>query len=412
MTDKAQRNIFYGWVIVAAGGIILLLEWGFQYSYGVFFTELYEEFNWTSTLVSGAYSLFMFWHSIMYLLAGRLNDRYGPRLTLAICITALSAGYALMSLINAPWQLYIVYGIIIGTGAGFGFLPVTSTVSRWFVKRRGMALGITVAGIGIGTLALAPFAQFLIFKFGWRNSYLLIAGIFLVVGLPISRLMRLNPSEKGLLPDGVKEMAEEEHNSSPSTVDFTPKQAIKTKAFLLLFAMNAFLTFAVQMVMVHLKAYAVGSGIEEMVAATALGVVGGSSILGRIAMGTASDKIGRGMSFFIACLLMAVMMLWLMRARQPWHFYLFSVIFGIGYGSWVPLFPAIIADWFGSKSHGTILGVLMLAPGIGGALGSLSGGFVFDATGSYDIAIMISVIVLFIAAACSFAIKAPQEKPT
>lgn len=105
-----------------------------------------------------------------------------------------------MSTINAPWQLYIFYGIVIGTGGGFGYVPVTSTVSHWFIKRRGMALGITVAGVGIGALALVPFVQFLIFKFDWRISYLIIAGILLVIGLPISRLMRLQPSEKGSFP--------------------------------------------------------------------------------------------------------------------------------------------------------------------------------------------------------------------
>lgn len=137
-------------------------------------------------MVSGAYSLGFLWHSVIYLPAGRLNDRYGPRLALAISIIVLSAGYALMSIINAPWQLYIFYGIVVGTGMGFGLVPVVSTVSRWFVKRRGTALGLTVAGLGIGTLALVPFAQFLITKFDWRNSYLLIAGILLVIGLSIS----------------------------------------------------------------------------------------------------------------------------------------------------------------------------------------------------------------------------------
>jgi len=415
MASKPKTGIFYGWVIVAAGCIILFLGWGFQYSYGVFLTELCHDLNWTRTMVSGAYSLFMFWHSIMYLVAGRLNDKFGPRLTLAIAIIALTVGYSLMSLVSAPWQLYIFYGIIIGTGGGFGYVPVTSTVSRWFIKRRGMAMGITVAGVGIGTLMLVPFAQFLISEFGWHISYLIIAGIILVIGLPVSRLMRLQPSEKGLLPDGIEESKyKNKHDSLPSsTVDFTLKEAIKTQAFWLLLTMYVFLAFTLQMVMVHLKAYATDVGITPMVAATILGIVGGVSILGRIAMGSVSDKIGRRASLLIASLLMAVMMLWLIKARQPWQFYLFSTIFGFGYGSWIPLFPAITADWFGTKSHGTIFGAIMLAPGIGGAIGPLLGGYIFDTTGSYDIAIIIGAAVLFVAAACSFALKAPQaRKPT
>lgn len=410
MTNKSQRRIFYGWVIVAAGGLILLLEWGFQYSYGVFFTELCTDLDWTRTMVSGAYSLGFLWHSVIYLPSGRLNDRYGPRLTLAISIIALSTGYALMSVINAPWQLYIFYGVIVGTGMGFGLVPVVSTVSHWFVARRGMVLGLTMVGIGIGTLVLVPFAQFLINKFDWRNSYLLIAGILLVIGLPISRLMRLHPSEKGLLPYGINEMAEgSKHNNLLSTVNFTFKQAIKTKAFWLLFTMYVFLSFVAQMVMVHLKAYAIDFGIAEMTAATALGLVGGTSIAGRIVIGSLSDRIGRKACFFVACLLMAVMMLWLIEARQPWQFYLFSAIFGFGQGSYVPLFPAVVGDWFGTKSHGTIYGAIMLATGIGGAIGPLLAGYVYDIKGSYDIAIILGAVILFIALGCSFAIKAPHR---
>ncbi|MEA3442698.1 MAG: OFA family MFS transporter [Chloroflexota bacterium] len=411
MSHKAKTGIFYGWIIVAIGSTILALEWGFQYSYGIFFTELCQNLNWTRAMVSGGYSLFMLWHSISYLISGRLNDKYGPRLTLAISIIALTAGYALMSTIKAPWQLYIFYGIMLGTGAGFGYVPIASTVSRWFVAKRGMALGITTAGIGIGTLALAPFAQFLISQFAWRASYLIIAAILLVIGLPISQMMRLEPSAKGLLPDGVEEIVKEDkHDSSSPAVDFTLTQATKTKAFWTLFAMYASLNFAIQLIMVHLKAYATDMGITPMIAATVVGLVGGISILGRMAMGSVSDKIGRRAGFFIGYLSMAVIMLWLLKATQAWQFYLFSSIFGFGYGSCMVLFPAIIADWFGIKFHGTIFGVLSLAPGIGGAIGPLIAGYTFDATQSYDTVIVIGAVILFIAVACSFIIKAPLQK--
>jgi len=411
MTNKSQRSIFYGWVIVAAGCLILLVEWGCQYSYGVFFTELCADLNWTRAVVSGAYSVGFLWHGIIYFVAGSLNDRYGPRLTLMISAVIMGIGYALMSVIEAPWQLYIFYGIVIGTGVSFGFLPVTSTVSRWFVKRRGTALGITMAGIGIGTLVLAPLSQFLITKFDWRTSYLILASLVVVVVLPVSRLMRLDPSEKGLLPYGREEIAtenEQRGNSLSSEVSFSLKQATKTSQFWLLSVMYASYPFAVQMVMVHLKAYAVDFGIAEMTAVAALGLTGAGNIIGRIVIGSLSDKIGRKACFFVAYLLMAVMMLWLIKARQPWQFYLFSIAFGFGHGSLVPLFPAVIGDWFGTKFHGSIFGMLGIALGIGGAIGPLLAGYIFDITRSYDIAIIIGVIVLFIALGCSFAIKAPQ----
>ncbi len=409
MAGKSNARLFYGWVVVGSGCSILALVWGFQYSYGVFFTELCNDLGWTGTAVSGAYSLFMVWHSMCYLGAGRLNDRYGPRATLAVSVIVLAAGYALMTTVGSLWQLYLVYGVVIGTGCGFCFAPITSTVSRWFVKKRGMALGVTVAGIGIGTMAMAPCAQFLISRLEWRTSYILIAVVLLAIGLPISRLMRLDPAEKGLSPDGVRVMSGEGGSQNPLVpLDFVLSQAIKTKGFWLLLVMFAVLNCAVQMLMVHLKAHVTGFGISPMVAATLIGLIGIGSTVGRVIMGYVSDRIGRRKSFFIAYLLLAIMMLWLLEAREPWSLYVFSALFGFFYGSCVPLFPAITADWFGTRYHGAVFGAILLAPGAGGAAGSLLGGYVSDITGSYDVAIIIAAVALLLGAVCSLVMRAPR----
>lgn len=415
MASKAKTGVFYGWLIVAAGCLILLVEWGCQYSYGVFFTELCQDLNWTRAMVSGAYSLCFLWHGVIYFVAGSLNDRYGPKFTLTISAVVMGIGYALMSVIEAPWQLYIFYGIVIGTGVGFCYVPIASTVSRWFVKRRGTALGFTVAGVGIGMLALAPLAQFLITKFDWRTSYLILAGLVVVIVLPVSRLMRLDPSEKGLLPYGMEEIVtkhKQRGNSLPSEVDFSLRQATRTGQFWLLAVMYASSIFTVEIVIVHLKAYAVDFGIAEMTAATALGFVGGASSGGRIVMGGLSDKIGRKICFLIAYFLMAVMMLWLIKAHQAWQLYLFSIVFGFGYGSCSPLFPAATADWFGKKSHGGIFGLMSLINCIGGAIGPLLAGYIFDTRGSYKPAFIIAAVVLFVAMGLSLIIKAPDMKVT
>jgi len=411
MAGKSETGIFYGWVIVATGCTILALQWGSLYTYGVFFTELCRDLGWTRGMVSGAYSVLFLWHGFIYFVAGRIYDRHGPRLPLGISFVVLSIGYVLMSTVNTLWQLYIFYGIILGTGLGFGYLAVVSTVSRWFVKRRGIALGITASGGGIGTLAFAPFAQFLIAKFDWRNSYLILAGLLAAIGLPISRLMRLETSQKELSPYSREEIEiQNRHDGLPSTTAFTPKQAARTKAFWLLFALYGSLDFSIQMVMIHLDAYAKDVGLAPMLAATILGVVGGGSIPGKIAVGSISDKIGRKASFFTCLLLMAVMMLWLMEARQPWQFYLFSALFGFSYGGCIPLFPAASADWFGTKFHGTIFGLISISCGIGGSSGPFLAGYIHDVTGSYEPAIIIAAAVLFIAMGLSLAIKTPQAQ--
>lgn len=410
MTNKSQRGIFYGWVIVAVGFIILLLESGCLYSYGVFFTELCADLGWSRAVVSGAYSLFMICLGVFSFVAGRLNDRYGPRLTLIISIIIMGAGYALMSIVAAPWQLYVFYGLMAGGGYSFCYLPIASTVSRWFVDKRGVALGVTTAGVGAGILIMAPFAQALISKFDWRISCLILAGLLVLIALPLSRLMRLDPCEKGLQPYGVEKIAAGQQNTAPlsNRIDFTLKQALGTEAFWLLFVMYMFYILPLQMVMVHLKAYATDVGIVPMIAATLIGFIGGGSILGRVIMGRVSDKIGRKASFFIAYLLLAVMMLWVIKARQPWQFYLFSFVFGFGYGNCDILFPAIIGDYFGMKFHGNIFGMISLAIAPCGAIGPLLAGYISDIMGSYNIAIVAGAAVPFIAIGCSFVIKAPN----
>lgn len=401
VTDRPK--IFYGWIIVAAGAITLALVYGWQLSYGIFLTELQGDFGWTRARLSGAYSLYMIVHGIMYLVAGSLNDRCGPRLMLTIAITTMGIAYALLSIINTPWQLYVFYGIMIGTGMSFAYLPVMSTVTRWFKKKRGSALGTTGAIQGIGILISAPVIQFLIIEFGWRSSYLILAVLLVVILLPVSRLMRLDPSEKGLSPDGVEETVT--RNKLPSSVTgLTLMQAIKTKAFWLLFIMYLLFLSPLHTIMVHLKVYAVGVGIPEMIAATILGLVSGGSIVGMIVIGKVSDKIKKGTCLFIVYILLATTMLYLIEARQVWQFYLFSLTYGFGMGGGLILFPVIIGERFGTKFHGSIFGALSMAH-IAAATGPSLAGYIHDTTGSYELAIIIGAVASFIAMGLSLTMR-------
>jgi len=409
MAGKPKTGIFYGWVIVAAASTILALQWGCNDSYGIFLTELCRDLGWTKTAVSGAYSLFCIISCTLGMVAGRLNDRYGPRLILMISIIVMGIGYALMSTINTLWQLYIFYGVIVAIGTSLGWVPAISTVCRWFIRKRGMALGITEAGIGVGTFIMPPLIQLLIIKFGWRISYFILAGLLFVLGLPASRLTRLNPSEKGLYPDGMKGTTESKRDGKliSNTKDFTFKQAIRTRQFWLLFSLYAIsaLPFGIW---VHLKAYMVSFDIAEMAAATAIGLSGGAYTAGALVISKLSDRIGRRTPVFISFLSMAVMMLWLVKARQPWEFYLFSTIIGFSWGGFV-LFPAIIADWFGMKFHGSIYGMLDVGWGIGGAAAPLLAGYICDTTGSYELAIVMGATLLFIGTGLSLILKPGRE---
>jgi OFA family oxalate/formate antiporter-like MFS transporter len=409
MAGKPKTGVFYGWIVVAAASVILALQWGFHESFGIFFTELYRDLVLTRTEVSGSYALFYVVSSTLGILTGRLNDKYGPRLMLMISVIVISIGCALMSVVNTLWQLYVVYGVIIAIGASFGWVPVIATVCHWFVKKRGMALGITKGATGIGMFIMPPFSQFLIIKLGWRISYLIIAGLICAIGLPASRFTRADPAEKGLYPDNMKDTVKNTGNDKrvSNIRGFTIKQALRTKQFWLLFALSAI--FALPFgIWVHLKAYMVGFGISEMTAANVIGLSGAAYVVGVLVINYLSDRIGRKKPLIISLLFMGLMMLWLLRAREPWEFYVFSIIIGFFWGG-LGLFSAIIADWFGLKFLGSIFGILDASWGIGAGISPILAGYIFDTTGSYQLSIIMGAVVIFITTGLALLLRHPDE---
>jgi len=359
--------------------------------------------------VSGSYALFYIVSSTLGILTGRLNDKYGPRLMLTISIIVISLGCALMATVNTLWQLYVVYGVIIAVGAAFAWVPVIATVCHWFVKKRGMALGVTKAIIGIGTFIMPPLSQFLIIKLGWRISYLILAGLIFVISLPASRFTSLDPSEKGLYPDNMKGTVENTGNdkSISNIRGFTIKQALRTKQFWLLLSLGAI--FALPFgIWVHLKAYMIGFGISEMTAATVIGLNGAAYVVGVLVINNLSDRIGRKKPLIISLLFMGLMMLWLVRAREPWEFYVFTIIIGFFWGGF-GLFSVMIADWFGLKFLGSIYGMLDASWGIGAGISPLLAGYIFDTTGSYQPSIIMGAVVIFITAGLALLLKPPDE---
>lgn len=409
MAEKPKTGVFYGWVVVATASVIAALQWGFSESFGIFFTELYRDLALTRTEVSGSYSLFYIVSSTLGILTGRLNDKYGPRIMLTISVIVISIGCALMSIVHTLWQLYVVYGVIIAVGIAFAWVPVVATVCHWFVRKRGRALGVTNAVTGIGSFIMPPLSQFLIIKLGWRISYLVIAGLIFTISLPASRFASPDPSEKGLYPDNMKGSVKNTGNDKriSNIRGFTIKQALRTKQFWLLFSLGVIsaLPFGIW---IHLKAYMIGFGISEMTAATVIGVNGAAYVVGVLVINNLSDRIGRKKPLIISLLVMGLMMLWLVRARETWEFYVFTIVVGFFWGG-LGLFSAIIADSFGLKFLGSIYGILDTSWGIGGGISPLLAGYIFDTTGSYQLSIITGAVVIFITAGLALLLKSPDK---
>lgn len=407
-----RRTFFYGWVIVAACTVTLVIHAGVFYSYGIFFKHLIAEFGWSRAATSGVHSLFMVIHGGSAIVMGWLVDRFGPAKVMSVCGFITGLGLVLTSQINALWQLYVTYGLIVGIGVGAGFTPVMATTTRWFIKHRGLALGIVASGTGLGTLILAPVAERLITAFGWSTAYFILGVVAWVVLIPSALFLRRDPVEKGLLPYGTdKSLPTFDINQQAGTgkakseSGIALKAAARYKPLWILCSVFFLFNFCLQMVMIHLVNYATDMGITSFIAATFISIIGLGGFLGRLIMGTASDRIGSNNALSICCAILMITMVFLIFARELWMFYLFAVIFGFAYGGEVPQMPVLVGRFFGLRAVAALVGVVVFGATIGGAIGVWMGGQIFDVTQSYQVAFIIAAIASLAAVIITLTLK-------
>ncbi len=387
LTGSKKPRFFYGYVVVVAAFFIMVIYAGTLYSFGVFFKPLAAEFGWTRAVTAGAYSTCLFLTGLLYMVTGRLNDRFGPRLVITICGLILGIGYFLMSRINAVWQLYLFYGVIVAMGQSGGLIPIMSTIARWFVKRRGLMTGIVVAGVGVGIVVMPPVVTRLIDAYGWRTTYVVVSIITLVVLLMAAQFLRRDPSQVGQLPDG--ESRVKQASLVSETAGYSRREAFQNRQFWMLFAVYFCYGFLVQATLVHIVPHATDLGVSAITAAGILAVIGGVSAVGRIGIGSASDRVGNKQVLILVFVLALIAFLWIQFAKELWMLYLFAVIFGFAYGGLIALESPMTAELFGMKAHGAILGVVHFGATIGGAISAPLAGRLFDITGGYQSAFVV-----------------------
>jgi len=384
-------RFFYGYIIVIAGFFVMAIIWGAVQSFGVFLKPMAAEFGWTRAMTSGAYSMCMFALGLFFIVTGRLNDKFGPRIVVTICGIFLGLAYLLLSQINALWQLYMLYGVMVAIGPSSGFVPLTSTVARWFVKRRGLLTGLVASGHGAGGLVGPPVAVWLIASYGWRSSYFIIGVIALVLLTLIAQFLRRDPSQKGLRPYGASEVRQE--GLVLEAIGFSPQEVINTKQFWVFSAMYFCFGFSFNAILVHIVPHATDLGISAVMAANILATVGGLNFAGRIGIGSVGDRIGIKPSLIISFVLVSVSLFCLLLTRDLWMFYLLAAIFGFGAGGLAALESPAVAELFGMRAHGSILGLVSFAVTTGGAAGTILAGYIFDITDSYYMAFMLCAVL-------------------
>jgi MFS family permease len=372
----------------------MIAIWGTYYAFGVFFKPVLTEFGWTRAMTSGAFSLSLLVHGLLGVVMGGLTDRFGPRVVMTLSGFLLGLGYLLTSQISAVWQLYLFYGLIIGAGMGGSFVPPVSMVARWFTTRRSMMTGIVLAGTGIGALVAAPAANRLIATFDWRSSYIILGSIVLIVVVLVAQLLRRDPTQMGQVPYG--ENAGREQRMKLETKAFSLKEAVYTRQFWVASTMLFCFGFSMFAVMVHIVAHATEIGISAASAANLLATIGGLSIVGRVLLGSAADRIGNRQVFIIGFILMSAALFWLVPATEVWMLYVFAVAFGFAQGGMGAAESPLVAWLFGLRSHGLIFGVIGLGFTTGAAISPFLAGYIFDVTGSYQAAFLVSAVIGFL----------------
>ena len=387
-SPKARPRFFYGYIVVGAALLTTAMTFGSYNSFGIFFEPVLTDFNWTRAIISGGFSLSWIMQGLLGIIMGRLNDRFGPRVVLTISGFLVGLGYLLMSQIGAVWQLYLFYGVVIGSGMGGTWVPIVSTVARWFAKRRSLMTGIVLSGVSIGTLIAAPVASWLISAYDWRISYIIVGGIVLVVVVLAAQFLRRDSTQARRKPySGSKG---EKQDPVSETYSLSLKEAVHTQQFWLTSGMFFCFGFCLYTIMAHIVLHAIGLGISSTSAASILATAGGLSIVGRIVLGSVGDKFGNRKVFIIGFVLMAATLFWLVPAKEMWGLYLFAVVFGFAFGGCATSESPLVAGLYGLSSHGLILGVInLLGFTFGAAVGPLIGGYIFDMTNSYQLAFII-----------------------
>jgi MFS family permease len=390
LMNNDRPRWYYGYTIVTAAFMMMVMIWGTFNTFGVFFESFIKEFGWTRTMTSGASALNSIIFSILGIFSASLSERLGPRWVMTICGVVLGLSYLLMAQLTQPWELYLYFGVFVAIGMS-PYIPLLSLVPKWFTTHRGRMNAIVLSGMGLGTMIVPPISSYFISIWQWRNSYLLIAIITLMVMVAASQFLRNLPQQPlNGKNSGIAIRLADQRNEG-----LTLRQAIHTRQFALFCMLYLSFLFCLIAITVHIVIHATGIDIPATHAAFTLSLIGGASIVGMNIMGNIADRFSNKFAFGVSYSLMGLSLVWLIPSHSEWSLYLFSIVFGFAYGGMQVLFSPLVAELFGTRSHGVILATGALVGSIGAAIGPIVTGYIFDALGSYTIAFILCAVLAF-----------------
>ena len=395
---------FYRTLLIVCLFFITFLVYGSYHSFGVFLKPLAQEFNVTRSVVSGAISVAWIAHGIFAVVAGIVSDRRGPRPVMLAAIALISLGYGLMMTSSSLWQLYLYVGVILGTGMAPIWIVASAITTQWFSRRRGLSLGIVLAGPGMGQIVVTPIVRYLIDAYDFRIAYLIVGLAVFVIGIPLATVLRPAPREENSL-ERLASLPE----STPER-SFGIRKAMATGVFWLLFAIWLLVPWAIQLFRVHVFPYASDKGIEEAAASLIFVFLGAGIVAGRIGWGAFADRFGAKRVYALLLILLAAALGITAVLEQLWAFYAMATFFGFTMGGNDPVFVKLLTDFFGVRYAGSLLGILNSAFTVSAAAGPFVGGLVFDYAGSYSLGFLLAALSALGAVLLSLFLASPQRR--
>jgi OFA family oxalate/formate antiporter-like MFS transporter len=403
--EKNNTTLFYGWFTMGACFAVMLTQGGTMWTFGIFLKPMTQDLRWSRAQVSSGYTAFLLGYVISVITTGRLADKYSPRPILLVSAILTGLGFSLCSRVHTVNHLRMLL-FVGGLGGGANWSVPTATVQRWFFarSRAGLALGITISGVGVGALIFALLADYLVSGRGWRDAYLTVGIIFFGIMAASSFVVKKAPGESRALLNGSDEAA-----NQPEVRRRERRQNLMSFPFAGITLCQCIAVAAFQIMAAHLVPYATDIGIPSTTSAAAMGLIGATSIPGRIIGGHLSGRIPWQRILAFSQAGMGLFMLLLLFLEGPWMLYCFVLFYGLCHGSRVSAYLGILGDFFGMGSLGELIGITMAAGMLAGAFAPYFAGFLFDLTQSYRAVFTMLVVFLFASGIIASVLKKPDR---
>ena len=384
----------YAWVIVTIIAIMQMVGSSIRMAFGVFIYPLSDEFGWSQGSITLAYALSSIVTALASPLAGSFGDRFGARKSMMLGCAMFIGGMLLIGLVNQVWQFYLTFGVLLGVAQAVFLVPLIPSAMTWFRRHLGVGMGFLMAAWGLGPALTAPIMGFMIEHLGWRDTFWVTAAGSAVIMAALIAKYSNRPADRGLEPYGALP------GDPPATRRAPPVDRVKlftkfmrhTKAYWNLSSIHFLGCVGHAVILVYIVPIAMEEGVSVVVAAGLLTVLSGVSIGTRLATPVLSDYVGPKTVMTVAYVLQGVPVVMLFWTHDVWLFYVFAAVFGIGYGGEAGGFPILNRRYYGQAPVGSAHGFQMLGAGLGMAVGGWIGGVIFDFMGSYDLALVISVV--------------------